>query len=82
MNQRKYYKRKRRKILLKRVFVAVLIVGMIVSAVPFAINYILKAGYDKETRDKINSFSYNTLSRFRSSQSRSCYHLLNLNSIL
>ena len=60
MNQRKYYKRKRRKILFKRVFVAMLIVGMIASVVTFAINYILKDDYDRETRGKIEEIEENS----------------------
>lgn len=60
MNQRKYYKRKRRKILLKRVLVAVLIVGIIASAIPFAINCILTESYDREVKGKIEGIQENS----------------------
>lgn len=49
----RYYKRKRRRILFKRVFVALLLIGIVISAVVFAIKWQAENGTDKATRTKI-----------------------------
>ena len=59
MNRRRYYKRKRRKILFGRVFIMLLFIGIIIGAVMLAVNWKVKNGVSREDKAKIEAIQKN-----------------------